>query len=196
MPGLREDLEALLEGVRRGEVEPRSALERLAQLPFRDLGFARADLHRELRQGAPEAVLASDLANALAEQARSRDPRRLREAAERCEDVRQALELNVMEDVALSALGFRLAALAGMTSPVPLIGWAEPGATAPGLVVQAGPVTPPGAVKSNVRSFGAEVPESLLPRACCVPEMRMPAPEPFSSFNGASSVDCARALNR
>ena len=58
MPGLREDLEELLERVRRGEVEPRSALERLAQLPFRDLGFARADLHRELRQGAPEAVLA------------------------------------------------------------------------------------------------------------------------------------------
>jgi NCAIR mutase (PurE)-related protein len=44
--------------VRRGEVEPRSALERLEQLPFLDLGFARADLHRELRQGAPEAVLA------------------------------------------------------------------------------------------------------------------------------------------
>ena len=58
MPGLREDLEALLEGVRRGDVEPGSALERIAQLPFRDLGFARADVHRELRQGAPEAVLA------------------------------------------------------------------------------------------------------------------------------------------
>jgi NCAIR mutase (PurE)-related protein len=58
MPGLREDLEALLESVRRGDVEPQSALERLAQLPFRDLGFARADVHRELRQGAPEAVLA------------------------------------------------------------------------------------------------------------------------------------------
>src|SRR5947208_7616303 len=58
MPGLREDLEDLLERVRRGEIEPKSALERIAQLPFRDLGFARADLHRELRQGAPEAVLA------------------------------------------------------------------------------------------------------------------------------------------
>jgi pyridinium-3,5-biscarboxylic acid mononucleotide synthase len=58
MPGLRDDLKALLEGVRSGEVEPAEALERLAQLPFRDLGFARADVHRELRQGAPEAVLA------------------------------------------------------------------------------------------------------------------------------------------
>ena len=57
MPGLRDDLESLLEGVRRGEVEPAVALDRFAQLPFRDMGFARADVHRELRQGAPEAVL-------------------------------------------------------------------------------------------------------------------------------------------
>ena len=37
-----------------------------------------------------------------------------------------------------------LAALAGAACPIPLVPWAEPGATAPGLVVQAGPVTPPG----------------------------------------------------
>src|SRR6185437_14818739 len=37
-----------------------------------------------------------------------------------------------------------LAALAGAASPVPLVPWAEPGAAAPGLVVRAGPVTPPG----------------------------------------------------
>jgi NCAIR mutase (PurE)-related protein len=55
---LRTELEALLDGVRRGEVEPADALERLAELPYRDLGFARVDTHRELRQGAPEAVLA------------------------------------------------------------------------------------------------------------------------------------------
>ena len=77
----------------------------LAALTFRDLICIAED--------APEAVLAADRAPALAEQARSRDPRRLREAAERCEEVRQALELNVTEDLALSALGFRLAALAG-----------------------------------------------------------------------------------
>ena len=37
-----------------------------------------------------------------------------------------------------------LAALAGSACPVPLVPWAEPGAAAPGLVVQVGPVTPPG----------------------------------------------------
>lgn len=58
MPGLRDELEALLESVRRGETEPKAALEQISGLPFRDLGFARPDIHRELRQGAPEAILA------------------------------------------------------------------------------------------------------------------------------------------
>ena len=56
--GLRADVLALLEAVGDGRVEPAQALDRLAGLPFRDLGFARVDIHRELRQGAPEAVLA------------------------------------------------------------------------------------------------------------------------------------------
>src|ERR1700710_1974414 len=55
---LRDDLQALLENVRRGEIEPETALQRLALLPFYDLGFARPDVHRGLRQNAPEAVLA------------------------------------------------------------------------------------------------------------------------------------------
>ncbi len=57
-PGSRADLLALLEAVEQGELDPVLALERLAHLPYRDLGFARVDTHRELRQGAPEAVLA------------------------------------------------------------------------------------------------------------------------------------------
>jgi NCAIR mutase (PurE)-related protein len=57
MVGLRAELEGLLEAVRRGDVEPAAALERFAALPYRELGFARVDLHRELRQGAPEVVL-------------------------------------------------------------------------------------------------------------------------------------------
>jgi pyridinium-3,5-biscarboxylic acid mononucleotide synthase len=55
---LREELEALLEAVSRGDVSPNDALTRFASLPVQDLGFARVDAHRELRQGAPEAVLA------------------------------------------------------------------------------------------------------------------------------------------
>jgi pyridinium-3,5-biscarboxylic acid mononucleotide synthase len=53
---LREELEALLDAVTRGEVTSAEAVDRFAALPVRDLGFARLDPHRELRQGAPEAV--------------------------------------------------------------------------------------------------------------------------------------------
>jgi DNA polymerase-3 subunit delta' len=77
----------------------------LAALGFRDLVA--------LAEGADAAVLGSDRCAALAERARGRDPRRLREAAERCEDVRQSLELNVTEDLALAALSLRLASLVG-----------------------------------------------------------------------------------
>jgi pyridinium-3,5-biscarboxylic acid mononucleotide synthase len=56
--GLRDDLRALLERVRTGTTSPDEALEQLSGLSYLDLGFARVDIHRELRQGAPEAVLA------------------------------------------------------------------------------------------------------------------------------------------
>ncbi|PWU20725.1 MAG: 1-(5-phosphoribosyl)-5-amino-4-imidazole-carboxylate carboxylase [Candidatus Rokuibacteriota bacterium] len=55
---LREELLELLESVRRGDVSPDEALDRFAGLPVRDLVFARVDAHREVRQGAPEAVFA------------------------------------------------------------------------------------------------------------------------------------------
>jgi pyridinium-3,5-biscarboxylic acid mononucleotide synthase len=49
-------LRALLDGVRSGAVAPDDAVARLRRLPFSDLGFARVDHHRALRQGRPEAV--------------------------------------------------------------------------------------------------------------------------------------------
>ena len=57
-----------------------------------------------------------DRVPALAAEARSRDPRRLRTAAERCEETRESLELNVSEDLALQALTFRLRRLVGSGS--------------------------------------------------------------------------------
>jgi pyridinium-3,5-biscarboxylic acid mononucleotide synthase len=46
----------LLEQVRKGTVTPDQGLERLKHLPFEDLGFARVDHHRTLRQGFPEVI--------------------------------------------------------------------------------------------------------------------------------------------
>ncbi len=50
--GLRE----LLLKVQSGQETPESALESLRTLPFSDLGFAKVDHHRELRQGFAEVV--------------------------------------------------------------------------------------------------------------------------------------------
>ena len=52
----RAALEALLAGVAAGRVKPGDAAARLARLPYAELGMARIDHHRALRQGMPEAV--------------------------------------------------------------------------------------------------------------------------------------------
>jgi NCAIR mutase (PurE)-related protein len=49
-------LQRLLEQVRSGVCSPDEAVHRLRRLPFVDLGFAKVDHHRRLRQGLPEAV--------------------------------------------------------------------------------------------------------------------------------------------
>lgn len=54
-------LKELLDGVADGRVDTASALQQLIDAfraqPFEDLGFARVDLHRGIRQGFPEVVL-------------------------------------------------------------------------------------------------------------------------------------------
>jgi hypothetical protein len=77
----------------------------LATLTFRDLVC--------VAEGAPEAVLATDRIDSLAGAAQARDPRRLRQAAELCEETRQSLQLNVQEDLALTSLSLRLRRLVG-----------------------------------------------------------------------------------
>lgn len=49
-------LRFLLEEVAAGRTHPDEAVSQLRRLPFADLGFARVDHHRHLREGRPEAV--------------------------------------------------------------------------------------------------------------------------------------------
>src|SRR5512145_1114128 len=55
------EIRALLEEVREGRTAPAQALEQivaaLRDQPFEDLGFAKVDHHRSVRQGFPEVVL-------------------------------------------------------------------------------------------------------------------------------------------
>ncbi len=52
------DVRKLLDQVRAGRLSVEEAVERLKHLPFEDLGFAKIDHHRVLRQGYPEVIFA------------------------------------------------------------------------------------------------------------------------------------------
>lgn len=52
----KEEIKALLEDVKDNRINIEEALEELEDLPFKDLGFAKIDNHRELRVGYPEVI--------------------------------------------------------------------------------------------------------------------------------------------
>jgi NCAIR mutase (PurE)-related protein len=52
----KEEIKVLLEGVKDNKINVEEALEKLEDLPFKDLGFAKIDNHREIRVGYPEVI--------------------------------------------------------------------------------------------------------------------------------------------
>lgn len=55
---VEKQLRDLLSGIKEGLVSVDTALERLKQLPFEDLGYAKVDHHRGIRTGYPEVIFA------------------------------------------------------------------------------------------------------------------------------------------
>lgn len=71
-----KQIRALLERVQKGGTTVEDAVRELADLPYKDLGFARVDHHRHLRTGFPEVVLglgksAEQIGHIMAELART-----------------------------------------------------------------------------------------------------------------------------
>ena len=52
----KDKLKKIIKDIRAGRLNEEKALETLRHLPFRDLGFASIDNHRQLRRGAPEVI--------------------------------------------------------------------------------------------------------------------------------------------
>src|SRR6202522_3987096 len=52
------EVRKFLEAVRRGTIPVDAAVEKLRQFPYEDLGFAKIDHHRSIRQGFPEVIFA------------------------------------------------------------------------------------------------------------------------------------------
>lgn len=50
------NIKALLEGIKKGEIDIDEGLEVLKDLPFQDLGYANIDHHRQIRTGYPEVI--------------------------------------------------------------------------------------------------------------------------------------------
>lgn len=53
---MKTEVKQILEAVRDGEMAVEDALLKLKMAPFEDIGFARVDLHRAVRQGQPEVI--------------------------------------------------------------------------------------------------------------------------------------------
>ena len=53
---MKTEVKSLLESVRDGTLSVEEALLRLKMAPYEDIGFAKVDLHRGIRQGVPEVI--------------------------------------------------------------------------------------------------------------------------------------------
>ena len=53
---MQSETKKLLESIKNGSISVDEALVRLKAQPFDDLGYAKVDLHREIRQGVPEVI--------------------------------------------------------------------------------------------------------------------------------------------
>ncbi|MFW6190141.1 MAG: nickel pincer cofactor biosynthesis protein LarB [Candidatus Bipolaricaulota bacterium] len=52
----KEKLKDLLEEFKHGDKSTEEVMGKLEELPFKDIGYAKIDTHRDLRRGAPEAI--------------------------------------------------------------------------------------------------------------------------------------------
>lgn len=52
----KNEIRELLRGVAEGKISPEEAEVKLKMRPFEDMGFAKPDFHRDLRQGSPEVI--------------------------------------------------------------------------------------------------------------------------------------------
>ncbi len=52
----RDEIQQLLYQVKEGEISPEDAFQKLKLEPFSDLGYAKIDHHRAIRQGVPEVI--------------------------------------------------------------------------------------------------------------------------------------------
>ena len=53
---MKTEVKTILEAVKAGQMPVEEALLAIKKAPFEDIGYAKIDLHRGIRQGAPEVI--------------------------------------------------------------------------------------------------------------------------------------------
>jgi len=56
---MNREIKLILEAVKRGELSVDDAALKIKVKPFEDIGYAKVDLHRKVRQGAAEVIYAA-----------------------------------------------------------------------------------------------------------------------------------------
>lgn len=108
----KEELEKILKAVKNGELEICEAIDQIKMAPFRDLGFAKIDTQRELRQGIAEVIYgegknAKQIEDIVKEMIRNNQKTILitRLSREKAEDISQNINLDYREDAQIGIVG-------------------------------------------------------------------------------------------
>ena len=108
----KEELEKILKAVKNGELEIGEAIEQIKMAPFRDLGFAKIDTQRELRQGIAEVIYgegknAKQIEDIVKEMIRNNQKTILitRLSKEKAEDISPDINLDYREDAQIGIVG-------------------------------------------------------------------------------------------
>ena len=108
----KEELEKILMAVKNGELEIGEALDQIKMAPFRDLGFAKIDTQRELRQGIAEVIYgegknAKQIEDIVKEMIRNNQKTILitRLSKEKAEDISPDINLDYREDAQIGIVG-------------------------------------------------------------------------------------------
>ena len=108
----KEELEKILKAVKNGELEIGEAIDQIKMAPFRDLGFAKIDTQRELRQGIAEVIYgegknAKQIEDIVKEMIRNNQKTILitRLSKEKAEDISPDINLDYREDAQIGIVG-------------------------------------------------------------------------------------------
>lgn len=109
---MKSEIKSILEAVKNGELSVDEALLKIKMEPFEDIGFAKVDLHRKVRQGASEVIYGAgktpEQIICIADTMKENGQERIlitRLSAEAAEKVKQKHQLSYYADARLGIIG-------------------------------------------------------------------------------------------